>query len=126
MAFDIRMDGEYLAIRLHGTLTNKDLTAAGDAVEKIEAAAPVTPSRITDMASLDGLEIGFAEVLALADRRRLTSISGPIKSAIVVGNPVQYGMARMFQTLNDHPLITLEIFHDRAAAIDWLLVKLES
>jgi hypothetical protein len=121
MPFDIRMADQYLDIRLHGTLTDKDLVSLGDAVLAAETATLVTPFRVTDMASVDRLEVGFNEVLALADRRRATPVSRPIRSAIVVGNPVQYGMARMFQTLNDHPMITVEMFHDRAPAIEWLL-----
>jgi hypothetical protein len=30
------------------------------------------------------------------------------------------GMARMFQTLNDNPQITIQIFEDEAAAVIWL------
>lgn len=39
------------------------------------------------------------------------------KSAIIVSTPVQRGMARMFQSLNDNPRITIRIFDDEAAAL---------
>ena len=120
MPFDMKMDEGYLHIRLHGLLTKADLVALGDAVLALEAKVAITPSRITDMTAVDAMEVGFSDMLALAERRRASTVSGPIKSAIVVANPVQYGTARIFQTLNDHPQVTLEIFHDRASAIDWI------
>jgi len=40
--------------------------------------------------------------------------------ALLVASPVQYGIAWMFQTLNDHPLVSVEIFHDAAAALAWV------
>ena len=109
MPFDMTMAEGYLRIRLHGRLTNEVLSALGDAILALEADLPVTPPR-----------------LAVAEQRRASTVANPIQSAIVVANPVQYGVARMFQTLNDHPQITVEIFHDRASAIAWLGMPPES
>jgi hypothetical protein len=33
---------------------------------------------------------------------------------------VQYGIARMFQSLNNNPWITIQIFEDRPSAMKWL------
>jgi hypothetical protein len=43
-----------------------------------------------------------------------------VRTALVAVTPVQLGIARMFQTLNDHPLIELRVFSDREAAVAWL------
>ena len=120
MAIEVRMVEEYLHIRLHGTLTSEDLLDLSDRIHAVEEAQSVPPSRITDMTDLVRLEIAFPEIHALAERRRARELRAPIRSAIVTASKVQYGIARMFQTLNDHPLITIEIFHDRNAALDWL------
>jgi hypothetical protein len=122
MAFDVRMEGPLLQVRIHGTVTPADLVALVDAVSELESAQPTTPDRITDLTGVevDGMDVGFPEVLALAQRRRETLVKNPIRSAIVTSTVVQYGMARMFQTLNDHPQITLRIFRDREEALAWL------
>ncbi len=36
------------------------------------------------------------------------------------GNVMQFGVTRMYQTLNDHPQITTGIFRDRDAAFAWI------
>jgi hypothetical protein len=38
----------------------------------------------------------------------------------VAGRPIGKGYARMFQALNDHPQITIEVFSDRETALRWL------
>jgi len=45
-----------------------------------------------------------------------------VKSAIVAATPVQVGYARMFQMLNEHPSVTVEIFGDLPTAVAWLIV----
>ena len=120
MAIEVRMVDDIMHVRLHGALTSEDLLVLGNEVLAIEHAMAVPPSRITDMTGLESLQIAFPEIHALAERRRTMPLAAPIKSAIVAGTDVQYGMARMYQTLNDHPEITLEIFRDRAAALEWL------
>jgi len=72
------------------------------------------------MTGVTELQIGYPGVRALADRRRAATFPNPFKSAIVGRVPAQAGMARMFQTLNDNPQITIEVFDDEAAALEWL------
>jgi hypothetical protein len=44
-----------------------------------------------------------------------------VKSAIVAPMPVQVGFARMFQILNDHPQIEVQLFATLAEAEAWLV-----
>jgi hypothetical protein len=120
MPVEVGMSGPYILVRLWGTLTKDDLKTLADRSLALEAAAPVPPSRMTDMTGVTSLQIAYPEINALAELRRAVPLAAPIHVAIVVGNDVQYGMARMFQTLNDHPQVTLEIFRERAAALAWL------
>jgi len=66
------------------------------------------------------VKVAYPEVKAHANRRRVIPFPNDFKSAIVVGTPVQQGMARMFQTLNDNAQITIAIFGDDASALEWL------
>lgn len=120
MPFTIANDPHLIRITFTGVFTDEDLRGLTEAMTAIEeASTPVAP-RITDVTGVTQLKIAYPDVHALAQKRRATTFPNTFKSAIVVGGPVQLGMARMFQTLNDNPQITIEIFSDEAAAMAWL------
>jgi hypothetical protein len=125
MAFALWMDGDLLRIRLHDTITPRDLRELADAVLEAEARSLPMPDRVTDMTEVTNVEVGFVDFLAFAERRLGMELPNPIKSAIVVASRVQLGIARMFQTLNDHPQVTVEIFHDLGEALSWLATPAE-
>jgi hypothetical protein len=120
MAWTLREQNGILRIEFTGTLTNQDLVAGEGELERIERSAPVVPSRLSDLGLAERLEIDFHGVLALALARRQMIFKNSFKSAIVAPDFVRFGFARMFQTLNDHPQITIAIFPDVAGALDWL------
>jgi hypothetical protein len=120
MPFSLSLDDGVLRIVLAGTLTPGELGPLADATAEIEDAAGVCPHRVTDLSGVTRFEVGFDELFALARRRRERTPANPIRSALVAVTPVQVGFARMFQTLNDHPLITLRIFPDTDSALAWL------
>ena len=121
MAVDIEIRDDVLCVTLSGTVTRADLMRVGFAMAKVEDDYVIAPPRISDFSVVETIEVGFDEMLALAEHRRQSNLRNPVRSAIVVANAVQRGMARMFQTLHDHPLVTLEIFDDYSAAMAWLL-----
>lgn len=120
MPFSISSHDGVLRIVLSGTLIPEELVRMADALGETEGAAAVCPHRVTDMTALTRFEVGFDEMSELAKRRRGMSPANPIRSAIVAATPVQLGFARMFQTLNDHPRITVRIFPDLDGALAWL------
>ncbi|HEV7589763.1 MAG TPA: hypothetical protein VGO40_16730 [Longimicrobium sp.] len=120
MPFSLSSADGVLRIVLAGTLTPGDLGRLADAMAETEDAADVCPHRVTDLTGVTRFEVGFDDMFELARRRRERSPANPIRSAFVASTPVQLGFARMFQTLNDHPLIALRIFPDLDAALAWL------
>ena len=120
MGYRLADRGSYLEIIFTGTCNGADLQAMADELLVFESQAAVVPPRLTDMTGIERLDFGFPGISELADRRKATTITGPIRSAILVGNQAQFGMARMFQTLNDHPAVEVEIFRDRNEAVAWL------
>jgi len=120
MPFDVVMEGTRMFIRVRGTVTAEELLDLVDQVAALESAQPTAPDRITDVTEVEAMNAGFPEMLGLAQRRRAAELRNPIRSAVVTSNDVQYGMARMYQTLNDHPQITLRIFKSLSEATDWL------
>jgi len=109
-----------MRILLSGTLTPEVLAQVADAMVEAESAADVCPPRVTDLARVTRFEVGFDDIFWLARQRRQHPPANPIRSAVVVSTPVQVGFARMLQTLNDHPQVTLRIFADVDVALAWL------
>lgn len=120
MPFSISSVDGVMRIVLSGTLVPEQLVRMADALGEAEAVCDVCPHRVTDLTGLARFEVGFDDMFQLAQRRREMAPGNPIRSAIVAATPVQLGFARMFQTLNDHPWITMRIFPDVDGALAWL------
>ncbi|MET0399057.1 MAG: hypothetical protein ABW277_19850 [Longimicrobiaceae bacterium] len=120
MPFSISTDDGIMRIVLSGTLTSEELVRVADAMGEAEDAMVVCPPRVTDLERVTRFEVGFEDMFRLARRRRQQPPANPIRSAIVATTPVQVGFARMLQTLNDHPWVTMRIFPDADGALAWL------
>ena len=120
MGVEVAMHGPLLRMRFFDVLTHADLAGLADEMLAYEARLPVTPSRLSDLTAVTRMDVGFSEMLAFVERRRVVGPRQPIRSALLVAEAVQFGIARMFQTLNDHPQVTVRIFRDEAEALAWL------
>jgi hypothetical protein len=120
MPYTVAMDGPIMRIALRDVLTTAELFQMLDAVEQIENAADVTPSRIADLLGLSTAVIDFPALYSIAERRRSFTPKNPIRTAMVATSAVAVGYARMFQTLMTNPHITLEIFDAMDDAERWL------
>jgi hypothetical protein len=120
MPFSLTVESGLLRVVLFGNLTMAELLRLADTVVESERTRGMTPNQLTDVSQVSGRDLGYFEVLTLADRRRVRTLANPIKSAIVAPKPVDVGFARMFQTLNDHPQIETAIFPTLGEAEAWL------
>jgi hypothetical protein len=120
MGISVAREGRILRIVLSGELTRDEFGRFVAEVERLEAASLPWPDRVTDLTGLRRVDIGFDDMARLAQRRRDLDIPNPIRSAIAARDAVQLGYARMYQTLNDHPLIDLRVFPDVEQALAWL------
>lgn len=120
MPFEVDAGPDLLQLRLCGALTRDDLRGVAAAMLELESGLSHIPNRLTDLTQVDAMDVGFPEVLALAQQRRERTFPNHFKSALLVATDVQLGYARMFQTLNDHPYINIEVFTSREAALLWL------
>lgn len=120
MSFEIRTDRPNIEIRIFGTFTNDDLGRLAIEARRIEVSEPVVRHRITDTREITQLACDFRGVAAFADDRRRCTFPNAFKSAIVAPDVAHFGFARMFQTLNDHPQISIAIFPDVDEALTWL------
>jgi hypothetical protein len=121
MPYQTCYDGPILVVRFFGTVTESDLVGSADEVMALEDRGRNTRPRLTDLRGISDSPVGYAEVANIADRVGYRPLASPIRSAFLVDRPVQLGFARMFQTLNRHPQVTIGIFEDEAAARHWLI-----
>lgn len=119
MPFEITKHRSYMLATFSGVLTAEDLTRLGDEVEIVEDSVPVSMDRITDLTHVEKFEIGFPAVSNLAERRKKRVFTRPVRSALIAREPVQVGLARMFQTLNDNPMIEVQLFRSIEEAETW-------
>jgi hypothetical protein len=112
--------GEFIVIRMSGSVSLPELLEHAEAIAVIEANQPVTPHRIAILPSGLVCDLSFAELHAFAAKRRVAPLKNPVKSAIVAGDAVQFGFARMYQSLNEHPRLQVEIFQSEPVALAWL------
>lgn len=120
MPYRITTESHFLRIALSGAVTLQDLRSALQELNTLDAAAERTPSRLTDLRFISSSEIKAENIMAAAESRRMQRFRNPFRSAILAPDPARYGYARMFQALNTHPDITLQVFTDEATAIAWL------
>jgi hypothetical protein len=119
MPFEITNEGSYLLLRLLGVVTANDLQRAVEELEQLEGALPTALDRVTDVSTSERLDFHFDAVHDVADRRRQRELKNPVRSALVVGRPVQVGYARMFQILNNNPQIEIRVVETMAEAVGW-------
>ena len=120
MSYTIVVERDLVRLTLTGDLTQQDLAGIAAAADDIQRDLDPVPPRFTDMTGITDLKVSYPAVRKLADKIRAMSLASESKSAIVVGSTSQMGIARMFQTLNDNPRITINIFSAEADALKWL------
>jgi hypothetical protein len=123
MPYSIKNTGNIIRVTYSGTLTDKDIfEVLGSAVTTQDGQINST-DRFEDMRELKAISIGFDELWDLAQDIQKLQIPRTVKSAIVTANPVQYGIARMFQSVLMHPQIKVRVFSEEGEADRWLSVN---
>jgi len=119
MPFELTTPGSILFARLFGVFTAPELNHLADEAEIAEASHPVSLDRITDLTAVERFEVGFREVFFFALRRGKQRFSRVVRSALVVQEPEQLAMARVYEALNENPQIELRILHSVKEATQW-------
>jgi len=120
VAFDSKIAQGIVYLTFHGYVTAEDIRDMVDLLAKIETEAEVSPDRMADLSAIEGISLNFSAILDYSANRRKALLRNKVKAAIVAPHPLQYGFARMFQTLNDNPDINMEIFADKDSGLAWI------
>ncbi len=120
MALDSKIAEGIVYLTFRGYVTAEDIRDMVDLLAKIETEARVSPDRIADLSAIEGMSLNFSAIVDYSVMRRKAPLKNKVKAAIVAPHPLQYGFARMFQTLNDNPDINMEIFTDKNSGLAWI------
>jgi hypothetical protein len=120
MPIVIRRNGGLLEVTFSGKIATTDLLNGAQEMAEIEAQEPVTPPRLNDLSDVTALEVDFWSIQQFAAMRKDSQLKNPTRSAIVAPNVLQFGFARMYQTVQANPQLEVQVFRSRADAIAWL------
>ena len=120
VAFDSKIAQGIVCLTFRGHVTAEDIREMVNVLTKIETEARVSPDRMADLSLIEGISLNFSAITNYAAARRNAPLKNKVKAAIVAPHPLQYGFARMFQTLNVNPDISMEIFIDQASGLAWI------
>jgi hypothetical protein len=120
MPFQIQIDAPIIRITFSGNVTRAEFVDLLKELSRVESDFNRIPDRLTDMSGATEWESGFTTTSDVAAKRRAQTFPNKFKSAIVAPSPAAFGIARMFQTLNDHPQIEIQVFKAKAEAERWL------
>jgi hypothetical protein len=102
------------------TLSNNDFRLINKEIEIIEEEYSVIPNFIVSLNNVKTFIGDYFSVQELARQRAEITYPNNIMEAILVTNDFQMGFARMYQTVNDNPQLTIKIFKDEVKAVDWI------
>jgi len=119
MPFELTTSGAVLFTRVFGVFTAPELNHLASTAEIVEASHPVSLDRITDLTVAERFEVGFSEIFYFAIRRSTQRFSRVVKSAIIVQDSVQFGIARIYEALNENPQIEIRILRSVTEAQEW-------
>jgi hypothetical protein len=108
-----------LFARAFGVFTAPELDHLAWEAEIAEASHPVSLDRITDLTAVQFFEVGILDVYYFAVRRNSQRFSRVVKSAIIVQDPEQHGIARIYEANNENPQIEVRILRSLAEAEEW-------
>ena len=119
MPFELTTPGAVLFARVFGVFTAPELNHMATLAEIAEASHPVSLDRITDLTDVERFDVGFREIFYFALRRSAQRFSRVVKSAIIVQESEQQGIARVYEALNENPQIQIRILRSVTEAIEW-------
>jgi hypothetical protein len=101
-------------------LSDNDFNLFNEEIEIIEREYSVVPNFIVNLNNVNTFNGDYNSVQKLANQRARKTYPNNILEAILVSSDFQMGFARMYQTVNDNPQLTIRIFKDEAKAIKWI------
>jgi hypothetical protein len=110
-----------LSVIFPETLSDSDFRLMNEELEIIERQYSVIPNFIVNLKNVETFNGDYHSIQKLALQREEKKFPNNILEAILVSNDFQLGFARMYQTFNSNPQLTIKIFKDEVQAIEWII-----
>jgi len=81
--------------------------------------------RFIDLTQISGISVSYQDLYPIAKQRIEyydTTLKKKVRMAILVNNPLSYGMARMYEMLSENPYIDVNIYENADEAARFLEV----
>ena len=121
MGFEFKSQVGYVLLRLYGKMEVRDLYEIAKHLDAAEQPGRPSPHRFIDMTEVEEVSLNFDNMHGFTSGRSGVKLKNMVRVAVVTKNIVQFGLARMFQTLNQQPQTEVSVFHDQETARRWLL-----
>jgi hypothetical protein len=119
MPFDYEARDGIVRVRFYGRVTEQDLVMLADTARKADDWSKGLPHRIVDWTHVESFDIGYTELAAFAQTRKQDKLKIPIKVAHLVSSQVEFGLMRIYQTINENPQIEVRILKTVGEAEAW-------
>lgn len=123
MAIQVVLEGDLLCINCTEIVSRADIEGLIADALRLETELKRSPDRIADLSQVKELTLRYDDIMRMKYARDTAPWHNPFKICAVATTPVQYGLARMFQMVNERSDIPFEIFPTREAALEWLSRK---
>jgi len=102
--------------RAWGVLTDEDLLGRAQFIAQDPRFRP-DMRQLSDFRDITDLKISSATIRAMVSS---STFGAGARRAVIVGSDASYGMARMYQILQDTAPDSVDVFRDEKAALEWL------
>lgn len=117
---DLTLRNGIIHIKAGRTLTWQDVAAMGMAVRAFEESLPQAPDRVLDLTDCAAVALDFPQVERIAEVRNRAQLANPVRLAVIAPSDLNFGVARMFQSLISNPMINFQIFRNPDQAAAWI------
>jgi len=123
MPHRIEVVEDLVEIRFWGRISAEEMRSYMAELSEIEATMNPVLDRITDISETTGIDLNFDAMGELGSGRVAIAFGNGFKSAFCAPGPLQFGIWRMFEALNQNPKIQIQVLKTKESAIEWLKRK---
>ena len=119
MSFTIKQEEYFIRVDLNKGFSSVDLASVVMASGELESLSEMTPNKLV-VINIKVLDLRFDDLFPQAKFRESIDFASEFKTAIVVNNEVNFGTARIWQSIMNSTKASIEIFRSEAEAMEWL------
>ena len=119
-------DGTGVHLVGEGCLTGSEMIERGKMVSEMVPDLSKISHFVIDYSTVTDFDVSVVEMQTIAANgwRVVDKIGHKMYSAVVAPKPLEYGMVRMYSSLNNHPHLVIQIFKSITEAENWILKML--